>query len=242
MRPGAADVSSSFNEELVRIERAGVRRAHAALKEPITGRVLALLDRYQHRLPGIVLQEVTLDAGRLLCRFHEHEAALRHCFEPVMLATCDDNGLGTEGLVLRVRSELCVIESSFALLRQRDASLDSKSSVHIPNRLQSPLISDLRPTNQVLTLATLLDRLRHLLEICVKQACYILCVFLPMHAQAAPHCVQESLYWLVFNGTVTTYHICSAAMLPVPCPGASLSTAGRVHRRERLAERAQLLL
>ena len=119
------DPAAHFEKEFDRL-RAEVGRSQVT---PLRPRLLALLEQYRPKLPPALHAERTVEAGRMLLRIGEHEAALRNCFGPILSSSGDD--LGNEGvhaLKLRVCAELGSVEGSYDLLMARDTRLRSSDS------------------------------------------------------------------------------------------------------------------
>ena len=168
------DPAKAFQREFDEIRKTA-RTGGAAAKAPLKQRLLALLDLYRLKLPASMHQTRTVEAGSLLHGLGEQEAALAHCFAPILRKAADDElaDSGTTAVQLTTLAEYGSIEASWALLLRRDAWL---------------LHGDSQETTR-----QLLARLTGAMRSCL------------------PH---EPLYWLVFNGTLQAYRMCTALMRP----------------------------
>ena len=168
------DPAKAFQREFDEIRKVA-RTGSAAAKAPLKQRLLALLDLYRLKLPANMHQTRTAEAGSLLHGLGEQEAALAHCFAPILRTAADDKlaDSGTAAVQLATLAEYGSIEASWALLLRRDAWL---------------LHGDSQETTR-----QLLARLTGAMRKCL------------------PH---EPLYWLVFNGTLQAYRMCTALMRP----------------------------
>ena len=139
------DPAKAFQREFDEIRKVA-RTGSAAAKAPLKQRLLALLDLYRLKLPASMHQTRTVEAGSLLHGLGEQEAALAHCFAPILRTAADDKlaDSGTAAVQLATLAEYGSIEASWALLLRRDAWLLHGDSQETTRQLLARLTGAMR--------------------------------------------------------------------------------------------------
>ena len=194
MAAAGFDAAAYFERQFRKLEQVAASGT-PALKATVSQSLLDLLSTYRLKLQLGVYQTRLVRAGSILASLGDHQLALSQCFGPI-LGTAKLEAKGVGAVRLRVLADFGSVGCSFALLQQRDPSIDLAAST--------------------VTVRTLLKRVREGMAACAKheslywlvlngtRLAYSLCTPLMRPERAAE--AVETLGWCA---------LCMEGMLPL---------------------------